>query len=161
MDMFLNLLQLGFHGFAFALFYLSFKRFGDISKRTLPPNASSDAMNSHNDRTRMLLRELRWFMAVSLVFFVFGSATQIYSGSVPHDITVTVRPDSIPEGLDRPQIFKSDELQSEGDDFVCEVMVARKDRLTVYIGGILKYIDRLEARNDMKTAGLELGALGE
>ncbi len=165
MNFFVDLIQLGFHGFAFALFYLSYKRFGDISAAKLPEGIPVDEIKARNEKTKMLLGTLRWFMAFSLIFFVSGVGAQIYTYGGKNNISLVITPvEDIPKKELSPVVRKKGKKQepsSDRDDGGYEISVANEDKLTVSIEGILNHLEYLELSRNMTSEGFQRIASGE
>lgn len=154
---YIDLIQLGFHGLAFALFYLSYRRFGDISSDRIPENVPQQEINERNKRTKMLLGSLKWFMVVSLAFLLIGIGAQIYSKQVKQEISLIISPNTFPSYLKQPVIYKTGTTINghlKQDDGRYVLSVVDQDDIKVEIDSLLSYIERMEeiANNQLSTS---------
>jgi hypothetical protein len=158
MPNFVDLIQLGFHGFAFALFFLSFYRFGQISAQEIPDDLEPVKIELRNARTEKLLGTLKWFMAFSVLFFILGVASQIFSGNIQHRVTLIFTP--IAETAGRPKVYYENESEPVvgGSSGRFEVTVTNKDDLTIRLEDLID-LTRTSAKTEAK--GLTQQALGE
>ncbi|MGE0412883.1 MAG: hypothetical protein AB7I98_05885 [Verrucomicrobiales bacterium] len=165
-NLFIQLIQLGFHGFAFALFFLSFQRFGQISAQEIPDNLEPAQIERRMERTDKLLGMLKWFMVFSVLFFVLGVSAQIIakrienqnqieSGSVENQLTVSIFPGDM--STIGPTL-KIDGRKVALEDGTGTVRVGSKGYLAIDINSLINLATKA---SETKTKGELTGGLGE
>lgn len=155
---FVEWIQLGFHGFAFALFYLSMREFSRITKASEKIRADIDveAATILLRKQSTSLRYLVIFALISFMFFVGGVIAQITAGQLTQDISVFIEPPmqgfDIPEEADvLPPTLHHQNAEHSGigpGQNKYDVAVGDGHIISVGLYGIEKYIGVLHDMND-------------
>lgn len=159
---YVQLLQLGFHGFAFALFCLVCGLFAKIAGISLPDELSPEQITARNDRAKLLLGTLKALIFVSLLFFILGVAAQVYSRNIQQEITLFILPKTLPQKIGSPVVMKRGQrLLNTREDGGYEIQVMHQDDLTIAMDNVIAHVERLEREAALKYAGMESGEIGE
>jgi hypothetical protein len=100
-----DLVRLGFHGFAIVILYLGYRLLRSVVK--------SKDIKVEDLKPR--LKEVRIFMAFSLIFLFGGASLEMLRGGQKYDVHVIVTPAPLPSGIKQP-ILTLDAIQSVLDN---------------------------------------------
>ncbi|MBI5695969.1 MAG: hypothetical protein HZC51_09580 [Nitrospirae bacterium] len=95
-----DVLRVGASGFAVVMFGYSFKLFKDLINEGTAEDASPATLALF-DRKSSLVKH---FMSVSIIFFILGMAGQYFIAKQKHNVTVSVNPQAMPEGIEAPML---------------------------------------------------------
>ncbi len=106
-----DLIRLGFHGFAAAMLLMGFR----LLKTVINKQDDSDHTENSRLELKLLLKSVRNFLLISLVFFVLGVTSELlknqFEKNQVNEMTVMIQPDAngvIDKGL-LPTLLKEDE----------------------------------------------------
>lgn len=133
-NLIIELVRLGFHGFALAMLLLGYR---------LIRTASSEGNPEFLDRRS---KDIRFFMAVSVIFFVLGVGSELYAKTQAIDLIIVVNPAPSAMQPEVEPIFKkgTDLLVLDWDTGHTTISVKHGEQLYLQFYSLTKEMERLQ-----------------
>ncbi len=123
LENFLPLITAGFHGFAVAMLYMGYKLLKTVVARQVEAN------EENLKRLSILVREIRFFLVISLIFFFAGSGLQLYNQMRDNEIFVLVSPRKMPSKDLMPTILKNNNEEIRLNNGMATIRIKDKSTL--------------------------------
>lgn len=147
----LPLIQVGFHGCAVVMLYFGYKLL-----RKLVEQQIAQPQNDNFDRLKMLLREVRVFIAFSLLFFLAGATLQLVNNLMDNaqknKIYISLDPSEMPYDVDMPAIRTEEEIIQLEDGHV-SLKVGENQTVIIKIGDLTQKIRQFQNLSNKLAAG--------
>ncbi|MEM1177994.1 MAG: hypothetical protein AAGM22_06605 [Acidobacteriota bacterium] len=139
-----ELLQLGFHGTALAFLLVGYR----LMKQVLD--------DEDGDGLELRLRNVRFFLAVSVAVLVLGIGSQILVQHLDskHEVEVHLSPSGMPESVAEPQISTLGAPPVVFEQGLGRITVGRKVPIRVVVDELVDKIEELMDQRDLLDAQL-------
>lgn len=117
-----DLVRLGFHGFAIVILFLGYRLLRSVVK----------GKDIKIEYLKPLLKEVRIFMAFSLIFLFGGASLELLRGGQKYDVHVIVTPAPLPIGIKQP-ILTLDAIQSVLDNATGTTKSKLRDGASIHL----------------------------